>query len=80
MNYEDYVHDGKLAIIVRPNARDNEITGYDEARQALKVNIKAAPEENKANMEIMKFFSRLSKKRVNIVSGHTGKKKIIAFG
>ncbi len=71
--------DRNIAIIVRPNASKNEIKEYDKNRKAYRVNIKASPENNKANIEIIKFFSKLSGKQVKIISGHTSKKKILQF-
>ena len=39
--------------------------------------IKAPPEDNKANVEVVKFFSKIVGKKVKIVSGMTSKKKVI---
>ena len=50
-----------IAIIVKPNSSKNELIGFDKDKNAYKVNIKASPENNKANIEIIKFFSKLSK-------------------
>ncbi|AJF61052.1 TPA: YggU family protein [Candidatus Woesearchaeota archaeon] len=74
---DGYIKNSRLTIIVKPNSSKNEITGYDREREAIKVNIKAAAEDNKANIEVIKFFSKLTKKKVRIVLGLTGKKKII---
>jgi uncharacterized protein len=74
---ENYIVDGKLKIIVKPNSSKNEIKDYDKNRGALRVNIKAPAENNKANIEVIKFFSKLTKKEVKIVLGLTSKKKIL---
>ncbi len=79
MNVDDYIISNRLKIIVRPNSSENKIIGYDESRKAIKVNIAAKPEENKANMEVIKFFSRLLKKRVKIKYGLTSKEKLLFF-
>ena len=79
MNVNDYIINNRLKIIVRPNSSENKIIGYDESRKAVKVNIAAKPEENKANMEVIKFFSRLLKKRVKIKYGLTSKEKLLFF-
>ena len=79
MNFLSYIKNSKLKIIVRPNSPKNRIIGWNKEKQALKVNIKALPEKGKANVEIIKFFSRLAKKQVKIVSGKTSKTKIISF-
>ena len=76
---EKYFKDNKLSIIVKPNSSKNEIKSYCNNRNALKVNIKAPAENNKANIEIIKYFSKLTKKQVKIISGLTSKKKIIRF-
>jgi len=64
-------------IIVKPNSFKNEILEYDKERKAYRVAIKAKPEANKANIEIIKFFSKLFKKRVRIIKGLKSKEKII---
>jgi uncharacterized protein len=79
MKIEEYLKQDSLEIIVKANSPKNEITGYDDARKALKVNIKAPAENNKANIEIIKFFSKETGKKVKIISGLTNKKKIIRF-
>jgi len=79
MNVSEYIINNKLKITVKPNSSENKIIGYDESRKAIKVNIAAKPEENKANMEVIKFFSRLLKKRVKIKYGLTSKEKLLFF-
>lgn len=64
-------------IIVKTNASKNEILGYDQEKKAYKLAIKAKPEDNKANIEIIKFFSKLLKKKVRIATGLKSKEKII---
>ena len=54
MKLVEYIKEDKLQIIVRANSSKNEIVEYDELRSALKVNIKAPAENNKANIEIIK--------------------------
>ncbi len=79
MNIEDYIVDNRLKIIVRPNAQKNEICGWDKNRQALRVNINKKPEDNKANIEVIKFFSKLTGKRARIIIGATSKQKVLEF-
>lgn len=69
--------DKVLKIIVRPNSSKSEITAVDKERNALRVSIKAPPDKGKANKEIIKFFSKLLKKKVEIVSGMKSKEKMI---
>jgi len=44
---------------------------------ALKVNLKSQPENNKANLELVKVLSKYFKKKVKIVKGFTSKNKIV---
>lgn len=80
MNISEYIKNNTLKIIVKPNSTKNEIIGYDESRRAVKVNIKEKAQNNKANIEVVKFFSKLTKKKVHIISGLTSRKKVIKFG
>ena len=64
-------------IIVKPNMPSNKIIGYNKEKQAYRVDIKAKPEQNKANIEIIKFFSKLLKKKVRIISGLKSKEKLL---
>lgn len=69
--------DKLLKIIVKPSSPKSEITAVDNERNALRVNIKAPPDKGKANREVIKFFSKLLKKKVEIVSGMRSKEKLI---
>jgi uncharacterized protein (TIGR00251 family) len=79
MNIEDYIQNNSLKIIVKPNANKSEILGYDESRQAVKVAIKAPAEKGKANKEVIKFFSKLLKRKIEIKSGLKSREKIISL-
>jgi uncharacterized protein (TIGR00251 family) len=79
MKIENYVKDKKLKIIVKPNSPKNKILEWDKNRNALRVNIKERPESNRANIEIVKFFSKLTGKRIKIIRGLKSKKKILLF-
>lgn len=79
MNIDDYIKDNSLKIIIKPNSKKNEILDYNKQKQALRVSIKAPPENNKANIEIIKFFSKLTKKQVKIIKGLTSKEKLLKF-
>ena len=71
------IKENPFKIIVKPSSNKNEIIGYDVERGAYRVNIKAKPEDNKANIEVIKFFSRLLKRRVKIIKGLKGKEKLL---
>ena len=73
------IKSGKIPIIAKPNSRKTELKEFDEDRAAFRVDVAAPPENNKANIELVKYFSKLTGKRATILSGKTGKHKIIAF-
>lgn len=66
-----------FSIIVRANAPETKIVKWDADKQAFRVDVAAPPEDNKANIELVKFFTRLLKKNVRIIRGAASKKKII---
>ncbi len=68
-----------MKIIVKTNASKNKVVGYDEERDAYRVEIKARPEKGEANLEIEKFLSKHFGKRVKIVSGFKSKLKVVKF-
>ena len=65
----------KFKIIVKPNSRKTEITGVE--KDAVRLNVAAPADKNKANIEVIRFFSKLLKKKVGIASGLTSREKII---
>ena len=77
MNIEKYIKNNSLKILVKPNSKKNEILGYDENRKAVKVAIAAQAEKGKANLEVIKFFSKLLGKQVKIKSGLASKEKLL---
>ena len=77
LNIDKYIHNNKLKILVKPNSPKNQIISYDDNKKALRVSIKAAPEKGKANQELIKFISKLLKKKVEIVKGFKSKEKIL---
>lgn len=71
------IRGNKFKIIAKPNSKENKIEGFDKERNAYRVRVKARSEDNKANIEIIKFLSKLLKKKVKISSGLNSRKKII---
>ncbi len=69
--------DGFLRIVVKANASKDEILGWDDSKKALRISIKAAAEKGKANKEIVKFLSKILKKKVSIVSGFKSRQKLL---
>lgn len=58
-----------LDIEVSPNASKFEITGYNSWRERIEISIKSLPQKGKANKEIIKEISNLTKTDVEITSG-----------
>ncbi len=79
MDIRQHIKNNILKIIVKPNSLKNNITGFDKNKQALKVEIAAPPEKDKANKELIKFFSKLLKKKVKIISGSRSREKKLSF-
>ena len=79
MDINDHIKNNSLKIIVKPNSKKNQVLNYDKQHQALKVAIKAPPEKGKANLEIIKFFRKLTKKQTKIIKGLTSKEKLLKF-
>ena len=71
------IREPKFKILVKPNSRENKIEGFDKERNAYIIRIKARPEDNKANIEVMKFLSKSLKKKARIASGFKSREKVI---
>ncbi len=71
--------EGRVDIIVAAGSGENEIVGFDPAKNAYRVKIKAPAQDNKANIAIIKFFSKLSGKKVRIIRGLKSKLKTLSF-
>lgn len=67
----------RFRIIVKPNSRENKIEGFDSQRNAYRISIKARAEDNKANIEVIKFLSKMLGNKVRIVSGLKSREKMI---
>ena len=68
----------KASVSVQANAKKNETVEYRD--QKLKVRIKASPIENKANLELISFFSEIlgiAKSNIAVISGKTSKNKVL---
>ena len=69
----------RITVQVQPYASRNEVAGFIDS--VLKVRIAAPPVEGKANKKLIEFLSEclgVSKSRLSIVKGETGRKKVIA--
>ncbi len=77
MDVSKYVKNNHLKILVRPNAKKTQLMYYDVDKDAVRVDVKAKPEDNEANIEILKFFSKLLKKKILIKTGLKSKEKLL---
>jgi|TARA_B110000305_G_C19280007_1_gene558753 uncharacterized protein (TIGR00251 family) len=69
-----------LSVKVTPNASRNQIVSWED--DILKIRIQSPPLDGKANKALIAFLSkqtRLSKSRIAIQRGETGRQKWIAF-
>ncbi|MDR3763499.1 MAG: DUF167 family protein [Acidobacteriota bacterium] len=69
----------QFAVRVQPRASRNKIAGL--MGDAIKLAITAPPVDGKANEAVVEFFAEMfgvSKSSVTIVSGETGRNKVIA--
>ena len=71
------IKERKFKIIVKPNSGKNRIEKYDTERAAYIISVRAKPEDNKANIELIKFLSKELKAKVRILSGFRGREKIV---
>lgn len=68
----------RLAIQVMPNAKKSEVVGVFDG--ALKIRLHAEPIEGKANDALIRYLAAslgVPKSVIEIMHGHTGKRKII---
>ncbi len=76
------ISDEYIRVKVIPQSNKNEIIDYtnDKDGITLKIKIKATPEKNKANIELIKFLSKelnASKEEIKIISGLRSRTKLI---
>jgi uncharacterized protein (TIGR00251 family) len=68
---------GTFKITVKAGRSKNKIVGYNEEKDSYIVEIKEKAENNKANIEILKFLKKTIGKEVKIIKGLTSKEKVI---
>ena len=64
----------RISVKIKPNASENKII---EKGEIWKINIKSAPQDNKANIELMKFLRKELKQNVRIIRGLKSREKLI---
>lgn len=67
----------RLQILAKPNARKTAVSKIESATAC--IDIAASPERDKANIELLHFLRKLTKRSCRIVSGARSKSKIVAF-
>jgi uncharacterized protein len=67
----------RLHIHVKTNRPKTEILSQENGKIELAVH--APPIDNKANIEIIKFFTKKTKRNVRIITGLKSKEKIIGI-
>lgn len=77
MNVKDYIKNNFLSVVVKPDSKKTEILSFDSNKNSLIVSVAAPADKNKANIELIKFFSKLLKTKVSIKSGLKSKNKIL---
>jgi uncharacterized protein (TIGR00251 family) len=66
-----------VMIEVSPQSDKFQLTGYNTWRKTLEVKIKAQPTRGKANREIVQEFSRLTGRKVEIITGYKSRQKTL---
>ncbi len=82
INYSADLKQAKLGLKVKAGAKNNKIEELIliQDKPYLKLSIKAAPENGKANAAIIEFLAKqwtLSRQSLEIISGHTNNIKIL---
>lgn len=72
--------DGVVNIIVKPKAAETKILGFDAEKHAYRIALKAPAEDNKANVELIKFLSRETGKHARILKGLRSRTKVVQIG
>ena len=68
-----------ISVKVQPNASRSEVTGFSGDQLAVRVT--APPVEGKANRALVELLSDVlgvSRGRIEVVRGHTSRKKVVA--
>ena len=77
IDLNNHIKNNQLKLLVKPNSSKNKIIKWDANKEALIITIKAQPEKGKANKELIRFLTKLLKKKITIKSGCTSKEKIV---
>lgn len=73
-HFIDLINKSAIEILAKTSSKKNRII---HTSKGFIVEIKAKPENNKANLEIERFLTKIVKKPIKIISGKTSKKKLV---
>jgi len=71
------IKQGIIKVILKPNSSKNKIKELDSKRNAYRIEIKAPAEDNKSNIQLVKFLSKALKKDVKIIRGFKNREKLL---
>lgn len=74
MNITDFIKNGKILLHVIPNSSRSELICEEES---LKLYVKAVPDKNKANLEVIHFFKKQYGLKVLIEHGEKSRHKVL---
>jgi uncharacterized protein (TIGR00251 family) len=74
MNISSHIHDRLIRLKVIPNSKETKLI---EDGDELKIYLKAVPDKNKANLELIRFFKKELGLRVLIQNGAKSREKIL---
>ena len=72
--------ESRIRVRVQPNARSNEVLGFQEG--VLRLRVSAPPREGRANRALIELLSealKVPKSSVRILRGHTSREKLVAI-
>jgi len=67
----------KIKVKVKPNSGEQNVEKIEDDNYLVK--LKSVPENNKANLELVKVLKKYFGKEVKIKSGFTSRKKIVVL-
>lgn len=76
MDLKKYIQDNRLEIKVIPGSGREELK---EEEGKLKLYLKAVPDKNKANLELIKFFKKELSLDVRILRGSKSRDKVLVI-
>lgn len=71
------IHSNRLCVRVKPNSSQTQVTKIDG--NIVHICVAAAPQENKANKELLKFLKKETGRTCRIFLGMSSRTKIVEF-